>query len=97
MRDTKKISITVPKEDLRAIDQYVSSIPHMTRSQFLVDCALQSITSFNDSTYISFQERKGKIMCHVTEICNLTNEIKNDEYIKEELQEEVLNLWRSLN
>lgn len=94
---SKKISINVPIEKLGIIDRYVQSIPNMNRSQFMIESTLQNIATLEDATFISHKEKKGIIMCHLAEISNLTNGLRNEEKNKELIQKEVLNLWRCLN
>ena len=96
MKKIKK-SISGSKEDFEIIDRYVNTLPDVNRSQFLIESALLNIANMQDCTYVSHKERKEKIMCHVVNLSNLSNELKNDEPIKEKIQQEVLDLWRSLN
>lgn len=96
MKKIKK-SISGSKEDFELIDRYVDTLPDVNRSQFLIESALLNIANMQDRTYVSHKERKEKIMCHVVNLSNLSNEIKNDEPIREKIQQEVLDLWRSLN
>ena len=93
----KKISLNIPLDYLDIIDHYVAKNPNLNRTQLMIESTLQNIENLEDAAYISVKEKKGEIMWHVAEISNLANQIKNSEEIKKPLQEEVLNLWRSLN
>lgn len=81
---------------MQLIDDFLKQYPDISRSSLMVDCTIQAITALQDDKYMSLQQKKGKVMCHIAEISNLTNSIRQDDYVKEQLQKEVVELWQFL-
>lgn len=89
MEKTQTITLQLSEKALDAIDRAADE-RKLSRSQFLINSALNAAE--NESPF----PKSSKIMVHLTNLSELTNEI-SDEQIRLPIQEEVLGIWQSLN
>ena len=96
MKQTTKITLSVPTEELLYIDQFLPNVPNATRSSFMVQSTLKTISDMQSSLIPFDTFNRGKLLISLTNICNLVNSLENSE-TKSYLQEEVMIIWQSLN